>query len=30
MDHLWTDYQNHDLFGSIPSSFMPVEGLKKF
>ena len=30
MDHLSTDYQNHDLFGGISSLFIPIEVLKKF
>ncbi len=30
MDHLWTDYQNHDLFGGMSSLFISIEVLKKF
>jgi len=30
MDHLWTDYQNHDFFGGMSSLFIPIEVLKKF
>lgn len=29
MDHLWTDYQNHDFFGGMSSLFIPIEVLKK-